>query len=75
MQAQEIDASSAARCAARLNAGGRAPADSGVSRSAASDKPLQLVARKHIPQPQGRERNRLCPVWVETEQPRPNQAV
>jgi hypothetical protein len=39
------------------------------------DKPLQLVPRKQIPQPQRRERNRLRPVRVETEQPRPDQAI
>jgi hypothetical protein len=47
----------------------------GANRCATSDKPLQLVPRKQIPQTQRRERYRLRPVWIETEQPRPDQAV
>jgi hypothetical protein len=47
----------------------------GVSRSATANKPLQFVPREQIPQPQPRKRNRLRPVRIETEQPRPDQAV
>jgi hypothetical protein len=41
----------------------------------AGDKPLQLVPREQIPQAQRRERNGLRPVRIETEQPRPDQAI
>jgi hypothetical protein len=63
MQPHEIDAGTSGRRAACR------------CRSTTSDKSLQLVPRKQIPQPQRRERNRLRPVRVETEQPGPNQAV
>jgi hypothetical protein len=35
----------------------------------------QLVSREQVPKPQGRERNGLRPVRIETEQPRPDQAI
>jgi len=39
------------------------------------DKPLQLIPREPIPQAQRRERNHLRQVRIETEQPRPDQAI
>jgi hypothetical protein len=44
-----------------------------VDTRAASARPN--VAREQIPQAQRRERNRLRPVRIEAEQPRPDQAV
>jgi hypothetical protein len=65
MQAHEIDA------------GLRAPAGLSVSRATASARaePLQLIPSEQIPQAQRRERNHLRPVRIETEQPRPDQAI
>jgi hypothetical protein len=60
-----------------IDAGPRAPAGLSVSRAIASTraKPLQLIPREPIPQAQRRERNHLRPVRIETEQPRPDQAI
>jgi hypothetical protein len=61
--------------AARPNPSGRPPAGLSISPARAGDKPLQLIPREPIPQAQRRERNRLRPVRIETEQPRPDQAI
>jgi hypothetical protein len=83
MQAHEIDARTHARGTADLTTrpagpdpgGGMALPGLRVSRTTTRDKPLQFVPREPIPHAQRRERNRLRPVRIETEQPRPDQAV
>jgi hypothetical protein len=69
VQAEEIDAGT--------SPGGLNPATARlrVSRTTASDKPLQLVPREQVPQPQRRERKGLRPVRIETKQPRADQAI